>query len=188
MFKRIIALSLVVITLAFSFSSCGNGGVRVTAYKVTNSDFFEKCYRDFILNERVMTETNPYFPLANSFSVTFDDFIKIFLNRYESNFGLDLKILVANSSSSSVTVNGIRTEHNGYEDTYISSLIGFGDSVTLEPESKTELTIHFLGNGGIYTNEEMLDIVLREMDLKLSCTFEGESEEELIDVKIKPAE
>lgn len=179
----LIALSVVVM-----FSSCGQNGLQIVAYDVENGTFFQDAVRDYYKNNNTVTEDSPYFALSSSFSMDSEDFIKNFLQRYDSNFGLDLKILVTNRSDRTLTVNGIRTDRNGYEDTYISSLVGLKNSVTIGPDAETEITVHFLGNGGIYTNEEFLEVVLKEMDIKLSCTFDDTGEEKLLGVKIKPAE
>lgn len=187
MIKRILCIAVTFLSVLMMFSSCSQKGMEVTAFDVENGTFFQDCVRDYYGNENTLTESSSYHALASSFSMSKDEFIKNFLQRYDSNFGMDLKILVENKNDKAVTVNGVRTENNGYEDTYISSLIGLGGSVTIEPESKVEITVHFLGNGGIYTNEEFLEVVLKEMDIVLSCTFEGTEEEELLDIKIKPS-
>lgn len=187
MFKRILCVIITALTVTLMLSSCGQSGMKITAYDVDNGEFFKDCVRYYYNNGEALPEDSPYFALATSFSMSRDDFIKNFVQRYDSNFGMDLKILVENRNDTAVTVNGVRTENNGYEDTYISALVGLGGSVTLEPNSKAEITVHFLGNGGIYTNEEFLEVIMKEMDIALSCTFEG-NEEKLLDIRIKPRE
>ncbi|MBQ3149650.1 MAG: hypothetical protein IJB86_00225 [Clostridia bacterium] len=177
---------LMVLSVLLSLSSCGSGGIQAVAVDVDNGTFFQDTVREYYKSGNTISESSRYFALASSFSMSKEDFIKNFLQQYDSNFGMDLKILITNGSDKPITVKGVRTDKNGYEATYISSLVGFGNSVTLEPSTKTEITVHFLGNGGIYTNEEFLEVVMKEMDIRLLCAYEDTGEEKLLKIRIKP--
>lgn len=183
--KRVVAVTVIFSVVILSSCSMGKS-VKAEAYDVNNGTFFQDAVRDFYNRDKKLTPESPYYPLAVSFGISADEFVKGFLQRYDSTFGLDLKIRVVNDTDRSIKVNGVVTDKNGYDGTYISSLIGLGSPVTLSGASKTELIVHFLGNGGIYTNEEFLDVVIREMKPKLSCTYEDTGEELFLKIEIRP--
>ncbi len=184
--KKILCTVLSVLTVTLMLSSCGRHGMKITAFDVDNSDFFERSANYFFKNGQTFPEDSKYFALSSSFPMSKDEFITNFIHNYDSTTGMELRILAENRNKVPVTVKGIKTENNGYEETYLSSLIGYGGPVTLEPESKTEIVVFFVGNGGLYTNEEFLEVIIKEMDLSLSCVFPDSDEEVLLDVKIKP--
>ncbi len=184
--KKILCVVLSVLTVTLMFSSCTRKGMKITAFDVDNSEFFERSANYFFKNNQEFTEDCKYFALSSSFSMSSEEFISEFIHNYDSTTGMQLRILVENRNKVPVTVNGIKTENNGYEDTYLSSLIGYGGPVTVEPQSKTEISVFFVGNGGLYTNEEFLTRVIKEMDLSLSCVFPDSDEEVLLEVKVKP--
>lgn len=181
----------VVLTVAFllSLSACGEGRVRVKSVQVINSDFFMDMTREWYHADRVLDPNGVNYKLAQAFVGSYQQFERQFLMRYDANFGLELDLEVHNGTKETITLTGLKVENNGYKDTYVSSKLGYCEEFTLAPGETKTVPVLFLGNGGIYLNEEFINIVFPEMPMQLIYkTASGDEQMEKVkfkDVKVE---
>ena len=182
---RIISIIIAILLVAAS-SGCSafSGKLDAKVVKVDNSDFFNKYYSD----------QEKYAYLVSGFnSISEDVLLNHYLHRFNYWIGVKLCVQAVNKNNFDITVVGLEVGNNGCKETTLSNTPRAVVDIKAGTSEPQNIWFDSFADGSTYTNEEICDIIVKEMPLKLIYvkaesgirTLDDASESDLIYEKVK---